>query len=107
MNLLDTYEGLCLWCGLVKTIVTSKSPTASIGCQKERPMKRATATLLFILSAVFTFGQTKQTKKTSTDEQSTRVWHRHVSKDDIDGDHVAYYLPSMEDENVTLLVGCD
>jgi hypothetical protein len=71
-------------------------------------MKSITTLLLFaLLSAVVSFGQTKNTKKTSTTLVNTRVWHRHVRKDEIDGDILMYYLRSVEDENVRLMVFCE
>jgi hypothetical protein len=62
--------------------------------------------LFFLLCAASTSGQTKKANKTSTKVETTRVWHRHASRDEIDGDRVSYYLLSVEDENVLLLVSC-
>jgi hypothetical protein len=70
-------------------------------------MKCTTAFLLFIfLCPVSISGQAKKTNKTSAKVETTRVWHRFVSRDEFDGDRVAYYLPYVEDENVRLLVLC-
>jgi hypothetical protein len=69
--------------------------------------KRIVGGTLFVLLCAFgSFGQAKKTNKTSTDLETTRVWHRQISKDEIDGDRVAYYLPSVEDAKVLLLVVC-
>jgi hypothetical protein len=65
-----------------------------------------TALLLVLLSAVSLRGQVKNTNKESAKVETTRVWHLHASKDEIEGDQVAYYLLSVEDENVRLLVLC-
>jgi hypothetical protein len=67
-----------------------------------------TSTLLLVvfLCAVSLCGQVKKTNKTSAKVETTRVWHRHASQDEIEGDRVAYYLPSVEDESVRLLVLC-
>jgi hypothetical protein len=65
-----------------------------------------TLPLVVLLCAVSLSGQAKKTNKTSAKVETTRVWHRHASKDEIEGDRVAYYLLSVEDENVRLLVLC-
>lgn len=68
-----------------------------------------TLPLVVLLCAVSLSGQAKQAKKankTSAKVETTRVWHRFVSSDEIDGDRLAYYLLSVEDENVHLLVVC-
>ena len=67
---------------------------------------RATLLLGVLLCAVSLPGQIKKTNKTSAKMETTRVWHRQESKDEIEGDRVAYYLLSVEDENVRLLVLC-
>jgi hypothetical protein len=62
--------------------------------------------LLALTCTVSVSGQTKKTNKSSSKVETTRVWHRHVSKDEVDGDRVAFYLPSVEDEKVLLIVVC-
>jgi hypothetical protein len=70
-------------------------------------MKYATVVpLLALLYAVSVAGQTKKTNKGSSKVETTRVWHRRVIKDEIDGDRVAFYLPSVEDEKVLLIIVC-
>jgi len=70
-------------------------------------VKCTTALLLFVLLCVASIsGQAKKTNKASAKLETTRVWHRNQSKDEIEGDRVAYYLLSVEDENVRLLVLC-
>ncbi|HEY6766524.1 MAG TPA: hypothetical protein VI386_17330, partial [Candidatus Sulfotelmatobacter sp.] len=58
-----------------------------------------------LLHAVSIAGQVKNNHKTSTKAQTTRMWHRFIHKE-LDCDRVAYYLPSIEDENVLLVVVC-
>jgi hypothetical protein len=62
--------------------------------------------VLLLFCAVSVFGQAKKANKGSSQVENARVWHRYVNKDEIDGERVAYYLPSVEDEKVTLLVVC-
>jgi hypothetical protein len=69
-------------------------------------MKCTISSLVVLLCAVSIAGQAKKTDKTSAKLETTRVWHRNQSKDEIEGDRVAYYLLSVEDDNVRLLVLC-
>ena len=62
--------------------------------------------LVILLCAANIFGQTRKTDKTSAKPEATRVWHRHQSKDEIEGDRLSYDLLSVEDEKVHLLVLC-
>jgi hypothetical protein len=70
-------------------------------------MKYATAIpLLVLVCTVSVSGQAKKTNRSSPKAENTRVWHRNVIKNEIDGDRVAFSLTSVEDERVLLIVVC-
>jgi hypothetical protein len=71
-------------------------------------MKYATFIPVILLIGLLVSAQTKKADKTPSKkaEPTARVWHRHVSKDEIDGDRIAFYLQSVEDELVLLIVVC-
>jgi hypothetical protein len=73
-----------------------------------KEMKLRIATSLFlVLFAACVFGQAKKATKTPAQVlDAPRVWHHETVKDELDGDQVVYYLPTVEDKNVWLIVAC-
>jgi hypothetical protein len=61
---------------------------------------------LFWLFEVSAAAQAKQQPSRQPSPQDSGSWHRQVIKDEIDGDRVAYYLPTLEEKTVWLIVVC-